>query len=282
MYFFQNAGAFIIAVLACALISAAVYFIARMNFNKRTRTLLRFASMITQGKLSYKPQVKMSGLSGELQEKLEEIASQLSCFSLDATYEGGGFQSTEIKSILGDVDICAYQTECDGKNASAVGKLAADSKNNINACNTKMNSLLSSVDGIKKSSANISKIIEMIENITMQTNILALNASVEAARAGQHGQGFAAVADEVRSLANKTQIAAQEITPLIEDSVSRVADCIEITNKTADSMNSITEGVNKIYELMMEVNSSTDIQAQAFARVNAGLLRMAKASGNEM
>lgn len=266
----------LIVIILCVFVLVTIYLIVHMNFNKRTRELVRFASMISQGKLSYKPQIKLNGLSGELQEKLEEIASQLSCFSLDANYADEGDQRSEIKSILDDVDICAYQTECDGKNANTVGRLAAESKNKINICNDKMRSLLSSVDGIRESSANISKIIQVIESITMQTNILALNAAVEAARAGgQYGQGFAVVADEVRILANRTQTAAQEITSLIEESIERVAGCTEITNKTADSLNSITEGVNKIYELMMEVNNSTDIQAQAFARVNNGLLRMA-------
>lgn len=190
--------------------------------------------------------------------------------------QDGDTRSSEIKYILDDVDICAYQTECDGKNALTVGDLATDSKNNINICNNEMRSLLSSVDAIRESSTNISKIIKIIEDIASQTNILSLNASVEAARAGQHGKGFAVVADQVKILAKKTQNAAHETTALIDDSINRVVDCTEKTKKTANSLNQIVEGINNIYELMMEVNNSTDIQAQAFARVNTRISQMSE------
>lgn len=277
-----------IFIVLCSLISLTVYWFVRVSYNKRMRELIKIASMTENGQLLYMPLTKLNGISGELQDKLELIASQLNFFALEANSAAGNangddcIPNSEIKRIIDDVDICAYQTECDGKNATTVGKLAEDTKNNIASCNNKMFSLLSSVNGIQESSADISNIIKIIENITLQTNILALNAAVEAARAGQHGQGFAVVADEVRNLANKTQVAADEITSLIGDSIEKVASCIEITEKTADSMNTITEGVNRIYELMMEVNNSTDIQAQAFSRVNAGLLQMVNRSGSSL
>lgn len=188
----------------------------------------------------------------------------------------GSTRSSEIKYIIEDINICAYQTECDGQNAMTVGKLATDSKNDINICSDEMLSLISSVEEIKESSINISKIMNTIDGIAFQTNILSLNASVEAARAGQHGRGFSVVAEEVRNLAKRTKTAAHETTLLIEESINRVIACTEKTRRTADSLNNIVEGVNSIYDLMMEVNSSTDIQAQAFARVNARVSQMAK------
>lgn len=207
--------------------------------------------------------------------QLDSNIKQFNDFTL-SLIQDGDVRSSEIKYILDDVDICAYQTECDGKNALTVGDLATGSKNNINICNDEMFSLLSSVDAIRESSTNISKIIKIIEDIAFQTNILSLNASVEAARAGQHGKGFAVVAEEVKILAEKTRTAARETTSLIEDSINRVADCTEKTQKTASSLNKIVEGINNIYELMMEVNNSTDIQAQAFARVNTRITQMSE------
>ena len=83
--------------------------------------------------------------------------------------------------------------------------------------------MVSSMQGIQASSQRITEIIGTIDRITFQTNILALNAAVEAARAGEHGRGLAAVAGEVRTLAQRSASAAREIKALIGSSVEQGA-----------------------------------------------------------
>ena len=85
---------------------------------------------------------------------------------------------------------------------------------------THMSELLVSMENLLETTTEISKIIKVIEDIAFQTNILALNASVEAARAGVHGKGFAVVADEVRNLSSKSAQAANETRKFIESNVS--------------------------------------------------------------
>jgi methyl-accepting chemotaxis protein len=98
---------------------------------------------------------------------------------------------------------------------------------------TNMSEMKQAMDGIKAASANIAKIVRTIDEIAFQTNILALNAAVEAARAGEAGAGFAVVAEEVRSLAQRSANSAKETAEKIEDSVARSEHGVQISAKVA-------------------------------------------------
>jgi methyl-accepting chemotaxis protein len=122
-----------------------------------------------------------------------------------------------------------------------------------------MNDVVGTMQQLSESSARISDITSVIEGIAFQTNILALNASVEAARAGTQGKGFAVVANEVRSLAQRADQAAKEIKTLIADSVSKVQSGVDNVSHAGKIMQEIVVSITQTTSTMNDIaNDSRD------------------------
>ncbi|CAN5312560.1 methyl-accepting chemotaxis protein [soil metagenome] len=121
---------------------------------------------------------------------------------------------------------------------------------------------------ISASSKKIADIIGTIDGIAFQTNILALNAAVEAARAGEQGRGFAVVASEVRSLAQRSALAAKEIKGLIGDSVDKVEAGSRLVDEAGATMGDVVGQVRRMTDLIAEINASTSEQSSGIVQVN--------------
>ena len=141
----------------------------------------------------------------------------------------------------------------------------------LEACNEKMAELTTAMKDISEASQRISGIIKTIEDIAFQTNILALNAAIEAARAGSAGKGFAVVADEVQSLANKSSIAAQDITRLIKNSMNLVEHGTELSAESTQTLAVGVAGARKSTELVERIAVSAGEQAESLAQLTMGM-----------
>lgn len=134
------------------------------------------------------------------------------------------------------------------------------------------------MEKIKSSSNKISDIVGLIDEIAFQTNILALNAGIEAARAGDAGRGFAVVASEVRALANRTTEAAREIAGLINLSREQVSSGAEGVQFTGQAINRIVEKVSEIDGLAAHIAASAGEQASNLERLNGAMNRIDQAT----
>jgi methyl-accepting chemotaxis protein len=169
-------------------------------------------------------------------------------------------QASSVEEVSSTMEEISSNIEQNTENAKQTEKIALASSEGIATVASATKQSLESVQ-------TISQKITIINDIAFQTNILALNAAVEAARAGEHGKGFAVVAAEVRKLAEKSKIAADEIVSLSHQS-------LELTNKGGRLMQELIPEVDKTARLVQEISAASNEQSNGANQVNTAIQQM--------
>ena len=201
--------------------------------------------------------VKMSYAMDELTHKANEQAASLE----------------ETSAAIEEITSLTRNNAASAKNMLNLGSNVSESLKNGVSLATKTTEAM---DEINNKVNAINEAISVIDNIAFQTNILSLNAAVEAATAGEAGKGFAVVAGEVRNLANRSAEAAKEIKELVEDANLKANDGKQISDSMIKGYEELDEQIKKTLEIISDVSNSSNEQIQGIEQINDAVATLDK------
>jgi len=200
--------------------------------------------------------------------------------------------TTTINDVAKNVQETADRAKSSLDSAKVGQNVVFQTRDSIEHLSNTVDDISHTVQSLASHSEKIADVAQIIDQIAEQTNLLALNAAIEAARAGEHGRGFAVVADEVRQLAQRTQTSTQDIHHIIETLKNGTEKSVEIASKgrqdAAQGLEKITEmessfttivqGVSIISEMSIQMSAAAEEQAQVSENVNKQIVRISDLS----
>ncbi len=229
----------------------------------------------------------------DITSRLDKVAAELTVGSerVAAAADQIAASSQELAQSATEQAASLEETSATLTEMSSMTRQNVDHAGNANALATQtrasaeqgvqhMGRMAQAMEQVKQSSAEIGKIIKTIDEIAFQTNLLALNAAVEAARAGEAGAGFAIVAEEVRSLAQRSAAAARETAEKIESSVQRTELGAGISTEMAASLTEMATKARQLDELVANITAASNDQAQGIAQINHAVGQMGQTTQN--
>lgn len=258
------------------------------SFNDMTSTLRTILQQVTNtSELVAASSEELTANSEETTKATEMIAHTMEEMANGSTQQIQSVEETvvivkEVSTGVTQIAANARQVEITANEASekavhgneAIGQAISQMK----SINNTVNGLSGVVRGLGEKSNEIGQIIESITNIASQTNLLALNAAIEAARAGEQGRGFAVVADEVRKLAEESAKSAQQIASLISSIQGQTHEAVQSMDLATEEVNTGISVVNKAGESFQQIQHSVSQVANEIQEVSIAIEQISKST----
>ncbi len=213
---------------------------------------------------------QVAGLLNRFVAKLNNVVGRAQKAALVVGEQVGG-QASSIEQLSGTSEVIAATTKENSDNSRQAAELMNQINAKVNQAGASISTLSDSMADLTASSHRVAEIMKTIDDIAFQTNMLSLNAAVEAARAGDAGAGFAVVAGEVRALALRAAEAAQNTSQLIEGTISRIENSNDMVASVNRVFETVTEQITTASNLITDIAEASTKQAEGVEQINSTL-----------